>query len=67
MLFQQTEPPIADFMADRIFIAPGDFINFTDRSKGSPYIWKWFFEGASTNIISVAKSKCNFIPCTRNL
>lgn len=42
-----TEPPIADFMADRIFIAPGDFINFTDRSKGSPYIWKWFFEGAA--------------------
>ncbi len=42
-----TVPPTADFLADRIYIAPGDFINFKDMSKGSPYIWKWFFEGAS--------------------
>lgn len=42
-----TIPPIADFMADRIFIAPGDYINFKDMSKGTPYIWKWRFPGAS--------------------
>ncbi|HPX76717.1 MAG TPA: T9SS type A sorting domain-containing protein [Bacteroidales bacterium] len=42
-----TIPPIADFMADRVYIAPGDFINFADRSQGNPYIWKWFFEGAA--------------------
>ncbi|MDD2634750.1 MAG: PKD domain-containing protein [Bacteroidales bacterium] len=38
--------PTADFMADRVYIAPGDFINFRDMSNGNPYIWKWFFEGA---------------------
>lgn len=41
-----TIPPTANFMADRVYIAPGDFINFRDMSAGSPYIWKWFFEGA---------------------
>jgi len=42
-----TVPPIADFIADRVFIAPGDYINFRDMSSGSPYIWTWFFEGAT--------------------
>lgn len=42
-----TIPPVADFMADRVFIAPGDYINFTDMSANSPYIWEWFFEGAT--------------------
>ncbi|MDD4149469.1 MAG: PKD domain-containing protein [Bacteroidales bacterium] len=41
-----TIQPTADFMADRVYIAPGDFINFADMSIGNPYIWKWFFEGA---------------------
>lgn len=44
-----TVPPIADFMADRIFIAPGEYINFHDMSSGNPYIWHWYFEGASPN------------------
>ncbi|HOZ30489.1 MAG TPA: T9SS type A sorting domain-containing protein, partial [Bacteroidales bacterium] len=39
--------PEADFMADRVFIAPGDYINFHDMSSESPYIWHWYFEGAS--------------------
>lgn len=39
--------PEANFMADRTYITPGDAINFTDRSKGNPYIWHWFFEGAT--------------------
>ncbi len=42
-----TVPPVADFMADRIFIAPGDYINFRDMSSGNPYIWHWFFEGGT--------------------
>lgn len=42
-----TVPPVADFLADRIFIAPGDYINFRDMSSGNPYIWHWFFEGAT--------------------
>ncbi|HNQ68163.1 MAG TPA: PKD domain-containing protein [Bacteroidales bacterium] len=44
-----TVPPVADFMADRVFIAPGDYINFHDMTSGSPYIWRWYFEGASPN------------------
>ncbi|MBQ1732693.1 MAG: PKD domain-containing protein, partial [Bacteroidales bacterium] len=43
---EATIPPEANFMADRTYIAPGDVINFTDRSSGNPYIWHWFFEGA---------------------
>lgn len=43
---EATIPPTANFMADRTYIAPGDAINFLDRSEGSPYIWHWFFEGA---------------------
>jgi PKD repeat protein len=42
-----TVPPIADFLADRVFISPGDYINFHDMSSGNPYIWRWFFEGGS--------------------
>ncbi len=42
-----TVPPTADFLADRVFIAPGDYINFHDMSSGNPYIWRWFFEGGS--------------------
>ncbi len=44
-----TVPPTANFIADRVFIAPGDFINFRDMSSGNPYIWSWFFEGGFTN------------------
>ncbi len=40
-----TVPPTANFMADRIYIQPGDFINFNDMSAGNPYIWEWNFEG----------------------
>jgi len=40
-----TVPPTADFIADRVFIAPGDYINFHDMSSGNPYIWHWYFEG----------------------
>lgn len=43
---EATTRPEANFMADRTYIAPGDAINFTDRSLGTPYIWHWFFEGA---------------------
>ncbi|MBQ2077487.1 MAG: PKD domain-containing protein, partial [Bacteroidales bacterium] len=43
---EATVRPEANFMADRTYIAPGDAINFTDRSLGTPYIWHWFFEGA---------------------
>jgi PKD repeat protein len=44
-----TVPPVADFMADRTFIAPGEYINFRDLSSGYPYIWRWYFEGATPN------------------
>ncbi len=40
-----TAPPVANFMADRIYIEPGDAINFSDMSSGNPYIWEWYFEG----------------------
>jgi PKD repeat protein len=43
---EATIRPEANFMADRTYIEPGDAINFTDNSLGSPYIWHWFFEGA---------------------
>ncbi|MCF0207596.1 MAG: PKD domain-containing protein, partial [Bacteroidales bacterium] len=43
---EATISPVANFMADRTYIEPGDAINFIDRSEGSPYIWHWFFEGA---------------------
>ncbi len=42
-----TVPPEANFIADRTIIAPGDFINFRDLSHGSPYIWRWYFEGGN--------------------
>ncbi len=40
--------PEADFLADKLFIAPGQFINFSNQSSGSTYIWEWTFEGAET-------------------
>ncbi|MDR2834927.1 MAG: PKD domain-containing protein [Bacteroidales bacterium] len=40
-----TNKPIADFEADRTFIAPGNFVNFTDLSKNSPFRWEWIFQG----------------------
>ena len=43
---EATVSPEANFMVDRTYIAPGDAVNFTDRSSGNPYIWHWFFEGA---------------------
>ncbi len=43
---EATVNPEANFMVDRTYIAPGDAVNFTDRSLGNPYIWHWFFEGA---------------------
>ncbi len=50
---EATIPPEANFMADRTYIAPGDAINFTDRSEGNPYIWHWFFEGATPTTSTV--------------
>jgi PKD repeat protein len=44
---QATVPPVANFVADRTIIQPGDYINFRDLSTGTPYIWKWHFEGGS--------------------
>jgi len=48
-----TVPPVANFMADRVYIAPGDYINFNDLSSGNPYIWSWYFEGAEPNTSTI--------------
>ncbi len=48
-----TVPPVANFMADRVYIAPGDYINFSDISSGNPYIWDWYFEGAEPNTSTI--------------
>ncbi len=42
---ESTTHPIANFTANRTFIAPGEAVNFTDLSKGRPYKWTWSFDG----------------------
>lgn len=39
--------PIADFEADKTFIAAGESINYTDMSQEDPQIWNWTFEGGN--------------------
>ena len=47
---QAVEPPIANFIADRTVIAPGEVVNFHDLSHNSPYIWEWTFESGSPSV-----------------
>jgi PKD repeat protein len=35
--------PETDFAADRTFVGTGEQIRFTDKTKNSPYVWKWNF------------------------
>lgn len=44
---EATTAPVANFIGERIFIEPGQAVNFRDLSEGTPYIWQWFFEGAT--------------------
>ncbi len=40
-------PPAPDFTANVTTICPGQTINFTDRSVGSPTSWSWSFPGGT--------------------
>lgn len=42
------EPPTAKFVANNVFIQPGESVNFIDMSLGSPFTWQWDFAGAVT-------------------
>ncbi len=41
-----TEPPTAYFAANQVTVIAGNSINFTDLSRGEPWVWQWWFEGA---------------------
>jgi len=36
-------PPLADFIADPLFVFLGEEVTFTDRSLNAPYSWYWEF------------------------
>ncbi len=38
-------PPSANFVANKVYIKPGDGIHFQDLSTNSPTTWEWEFEG----------------------
>jgi uncharacterized protein (TIGR02145 family) len=45
--------PTADFISDRMTLAPGQKVNFTDLSGNNPTGWDWAFQGgepASSNL-----------------
>ena len=37
-------PPVVNFTADNIYIAPGTTVNFTDRTAFAPTGWNWNFD-----------------------
>ena len=41
-----TEPPTAYFAANQVTVIAGNSIDFTDLSRGEPWVWQWTFEGA---------------------
>lgn len=47
VISKSSENPVADFIADRTYIAPGENINLKDLSKGNPHIFSWTFDGGS--------------------
>ncbi len=38
--------PIIDFNADKTVVPLGSTVNYTDASRGGPYLYQWKFEGA---------------------
>ncbi len=42
-----TNPPIANFTANRTVVCPGSTVNFTDLSAYSPTSWSWSFIGGT--------------------
>ena len=40
-------PPIIEFQADKTVICPGETVNFTDRTSGTPTSWSWTFAGGN--------------------
>lgn len=40
-------PPTANFAANKLFIAPGQSVNFIDLSINSPMTWEWTFTGGN--------------------
>ena len=40
-------PPVPEFIANVTTICPGETINFTDASIGSPQSWSWSFQGGT--------------------
>ena len=41
-----TEAPTAYFAANQVTVIAGNTIDFTDLSRGEPWVWQWSFEGA---------------------
>ena len=41
-----TEAPTAYFAANQVTVIAGNTVNFTDLSRGEPWVWQWWFEGA---------------------
>lgn len=40
-------PPKADFIANYTYRHPGETVNFIDLSTGTPFTWKWEFQGGT--------------------
>jgi len=39
--------PVANFIADQVYVPLGCQVNFQDKSVGVPFAWNWTFEGAT--------------------
>jgi PKD repeat protein len=42
-----TQPPVANFVADKTTVCPGMTVTFTDQSAFAPTTWSWTFQGGT--------------------
>jgi len=49
-LQSDTPPPVAMFTANQRQVDPGQSVEFTDASTGSPSSWQWTFEGGNPSV-----------------
>lgn len=53
-----TNPPVCDFVADRVNVVAGETVNFTDQSTNVPTSWAWTFTGSIPSTSTMRNPSC---------